>query len=257
MNAVHFHKCVALMLVILFCMQLLSCGVPDEDSEPVLTQTQKIAADFAINYGLSHEAYPEQILAMLENNPETKEFVLNYPLEFGREKQIDLSLYQNCTDIPLFLQWDMQWGYIPYGSDVAGLTACGPVCLSMAAYYLTHDEAYAPDKMIAFATENGYYTPGSGSSWTLISEGAVRLGFDVTEIPLDKDRIFRNLEVDNPIICVMGPGDFTTTGHFIVLTGTKNGMICINDPNSVKNSEKLWDYEQIKGQIKNIWVIRK
>ena len=55
----------------------------------------------------------------------------------------------------------------------------------------------------------------------------------------------------------MGPGDFTTTGHFIVLTGTKNGMICINDPNSVKNSEKLWDYEQIKGQIKNIWVIRK
>ena len=54
----------------------------------------------------------------------------------------------------------------------------------------------------------------------------------------------------------MGPGDFTSTGHFIVLTGYKDGKISVNDPNSHKNSEKLWSYEDIKDQIMNLWVIR-
>lgn len=217
---------------------------------------ENVIAAFAKQHGLTYADYPDSLIALLERNPETEAFVLHYPLEYGQEHTVDLSEYQDSESVPLFLQWDKQWGYIPYGSDVAGLTACGPVCLSMAAYYLTGDEAYSPDKMIAFASDNGYYSEGNGSQWTLISEGGVKLGFDVTEIPLDEDRIIRNLEVGNPIICVMGPGDFTTTGHFIVMVGYENGKIRINDPNSLVNSEKLWDYGQIKGQIRNLWVIR-
>jgi hypothetical protein len=76
------------------------------------------------------------------------------------------------------------------------------------------------------------------------------------EIPLDEDRLIRNLEVGNPVICVMGPGDFTTTGHFIVMTGYSDGEIHINDPNSIRRSEKTWKYEEIKDQIRNLWVCR-
>ena len=217
---------------------------------------KSVIAPFAREHRISMDAYPESIIALLERNPETKDFVLNYPLRTGTATSVDLTAYSTNNGVPLFLQWDMQWGYIPYGSDVAGITGCGPVCLSMAAYYLTGNDAYSPDRMIDFALKNGYYSPGNGSSWTLISEGAVQLGFDVTEIPLDKDRIIRNLQVNNPIICVMGPGDFTTTGHYIVMTGYKDGMIQINDPNSLENSGKLWQYESIKDQIRNLWVIR-
>ena len=42
----------------------------------------------------------------------------------------------------------------------------------------------------------------------------------------------------------MGPGEFTSNGHFIVLTGLQNGRLKINDPNSRKNSEKTWDIDQ-------------
>lgn len=205
-----------------------------------------------LDYGL----YPESLIELLERNPETETFVLNYPLEYDKEHHVDLSEYKNSKRVPLFMQWDQRWGYTTYGNDVAGLTACGPVCLSMAAYYLTGDDAFSPDKMISFAIDNGYCVDGSGTSWTLISEGAVKLGFDVTEIPLDESRIIRNLEVDNPIICVVGPGDFTTTGHYIVLTGYENGMIRVNDPNSKANSEKPWSYDEIKDQIRNLWVLR-
>lgn len=72
----------------------------------------------------------------------------------------------------------------------------------------------------------------------------------------DEDRIIRNLEVGNPIICIMGPGDFTTSGHYIVMTGYVDGKIKVNDPNSPTKSEKLWDYDEIKDQIRNLWVCR-
>ena len=66
------------------------------------------------------------------------------------------------------------------------------------------------------------------------------LGLDVTQISLDKDRIYRNLDVGNPIIVVVGPGDFTTDGHFLVLTGHSGDKITLNDPNSPTNSAKSW-----------------
>lgn len=211
---------------------------------------------FAMENDLDYGDYPESLIDLLERNPETETFVLNYPLEYNKSQKIDLTEYAECDSVPLFMQWDQRWGYIPYGSDVAGLTACGPVCLSMAAFFLTGNDAYSPDKMIEFSIENGYCTTGSGTSWTLISEGAELLGFDVTEIPLDKNRVVQNLEVDNPIICIMGPGDFTTTGHYIVMTGYEDGLVRINDPNSQANSSKLWAFDDIKDQIRNLWVIR-
>ncbi len=226
-------------------------------NEEALSPAGRIVKAYADAHDIPFSRYPESLIALLDRNAETETFVLEYPLKKDEANQVDLSAYKGSDGVPLFLQWDQQWGYLKYGSDVAGLTACGPVCLSMAAWYLTEDDAFAPDKMIEFAAENGYYSPGNGSSWTLISEGGVKLGFDVTEIPLVESRIIKNLEVNNPIICAMGPGDFTTSGHYIVMTGYENGMIRINDPNSIENSQKLWKYEDIEGQIRNLWVIRK
>lgn len=242
------------VLLLLTAVAILSGCAADPYEN--LSDAQRTVYSYADEHGIPRSAYPKSLISLLERNPETAQFVLEYPLKKDQPTNVDLSAYEAGETVPVFLQWDQQWGYIPYGSDVAGLTACGPVCLSMVAYHLTGDEAYSPDRMIAFALENGYYSPGSGSSWTLISEGAKTLGFDVTEIPLVRKRIFDNLAVGNPIICVMGPGDFTQTGHYIVMAGTEDGLIRINDPNSTENSQKLWSYEEIKDQIRNLWVIR-
>lgn len=220
------------------------------------TRAEQLVYAYAQEHGLSYSDYPAELIELLDRNPETSQFVLEYPLKKNDKMQIDLSEYNNSGTVPLFMQWDQRWGYLPYGSGVAGLTACGPVCLSMAAYYLTGDESMSPDRIIDFAIRNGYCVPGNGTSWTLISEGGKKLGFDVTELPLHKNTILQNLEAGWPIICVMGPGDFTTTGHFIVLTAVEDGFFRVNDPNSYENSKKLWSYEEIEGQIRNLWVIK-
>lgn len=219
------------------------------------TETELKVKAYADEMGVSFWDYPTSLIELLERNPETEDFVLQYP--FRDEQVLDIFEYDLTEGVPLMMQWDKRWGYIKYGSDVVGITGCGPLCLSMAGYYVTDgDDDFHPAKMVEFAEKNGYYSKGNGSSWTLISEGGVKLGLDVTEIPLVKKRIMDNLEVDNPIICSMRAGDFTTSGHYIVLVGAEDGLIRVNDPNSYENSEKLWSYEQIEGQIRNLWVIR-
>lgn len=211
---------------------------------------------FAEKNGLELDQWPEDLLECVQKNPEMEDFVLNYPLKKDERPEIDLSQYRDSDSVPLLFQWDERWGYTEYAGNIMGLSGCGPTCLSMVSMFLLEDTTYTPRYMAQFSEENGYDVPGSGSSWTLISEGGKKLGLDVIEIPLDKQRIIRNLEVGNPIICVMGPGDFTTTGHFIVLVEYVDGKIRVNDPNSKARSETLWDYEQIQHQIKNLWVCR-
>ena len=65
------------------------------------------------------------------------------------------------------------------------------------------------------------------------------------------------LIAERPVICAMGPGDFTETGHFIVLAGLTEEGFVVNDPNSIERSERAWTYEEISGQIRNIWAFDK
>lgn len=218
------------------------------------TEAEETVKKYADSHGLRYSAYPQKLIDLLERNPETEDFVCNYP---NRDKAAAVyTEFDRSNGVPLLLQWDTAWGYTQYGSDMLAITGCGPTCLAMAGYYLTGDMRFSPDQVAEFAEKNGYYAKGYGSSWTLISEGGIKLGLDVVEIPLVKQRMVDNLEVGNLIICAMGPGDFTTTGHYIVLTGWEDGAFRVNDPNSVKNSEALWTYEQIESQIKNLWVVR-
>ena len=217
------------------------------------TEAELKVKKYSEEMGIAYSEYPESLIELLERNPETEEFVLNYP--FREEGELELSEYDLSEGVPLFMQWDQRWGYIRYGSDVVGITRCGPVCLSMAALYVTDDPAMSPDQILRFALENNYYVSGSGSSWTLISEGGVKLGLSVKELPLVKGLIDKSLEEGKPVICAMRAGDFTTSGHYIVLAGIEDGKYRVNDPNSYANSEKLWSYEQIEGQIRNLWSI--
>ena len=219
------------------------------------TETELKVKAYAEEKGIFYSKYPQSLIDLLERNPETEDFVLNYP--FRDEAALEVFSYDLSEGVPLMMQWDQRWGYEKYGSDVVGITGCGPVCLAMAGYYVTGDESFNPFSMVEFAKQNGYYSSGNGSSWTLISEGGVKLGLKVTEIPLVKKKIMNHLEAGNPIICAMGKGDFTTTGHYIVLVGVEDGMIRVNDPNSYANSEKLWSYEQMESQFRNLWVIEK
>lgn len=199
------------------------------------------------------DQYPEELIELLENNAETADFVLGYP-----EKK-DTAPAETIGDvtqgeIPLLLQWDERWGYAYYADDMIAVNGCGPTAIAMVAVGLTGDNTVTPYKVAQFSAGNGYYAGDSGTSWSLMTEGAQQFGIYGEEMGLSEDEVFSALENGHPIICSMRPGDFTTTGHFIVLTGVEDGKIRVNDPNSRVRSGKLWDYSRLEYQINNLWV---
>lgn len=216
------------------------------------SEAEKRVKAFAEEKGISYGEYPQYLIDLYQRNPETEDLVLNYP--FRERPAVNLSGYSR-ESVPLFLQYDPMWGYDRYGSSCVAVTGCGPTCLAMAGYYLTGDDRMSPGEIARFSQEEGYYAAGYGSSWTLISEGAEKLGLSAKELPLVKGKIVSALEEGSPVILALGPGDFTSSGHYIVLTGVEDGAFRVNDPNSRKNSEKLWTYEQLERQIRNIWAI--
>ena len=211
---------------------------------------------FARTHGVSPTDYPDELVTLYKRNPDARDFVKYYPLRKNDRPEIDLSEEITEGSAPRLMQWDPRWGYRSYNENLMGLSGCGPTCMSMAAIQLTGNRTLNPWEMAKFAEEHGFNVVGDGTSWSFFTEGARLLGLDSVAITPEAQRIFDNLEVGNPIVAVMGPGDFTTTGHYILLAGIEDGQIRVNDPNSVRNSDQLWDVETIIEQAQAMWVLR-
>ena len=233
---------------------LLVCGVWFSVKSPDLLQMGGSRVHQFLS-SVRGEEYPKELLEMLEKNEEAYDFVTNYPeRETYLEKEIDISGICKKGEAPLLLQWDLRWGYDNYGDSMIGIAGCGPTCMTMAYLCLTGDTSMNPRKMADYATEKGYHTE-VGTSWSFFTQGASNLGLSGQELPLSESAMKQALDQGSVIISSMRPGDFTTTGHFILIRGYDEKGFLVNDPNSRKNSEKQWDYETLSGQIKGLWEI--
>ena len=197
--------------------------------------------------------YPKQLKDLALKNEEALEFVYDYPAEHVKEHTIDLTEEASMDSVPLFVQWDKRWGYEKYSGNFFAASGCGPTTLSMVVVYLTHDREASPIAVAKYSKEAGYSVDGSGSSWTLISEGCRHYGVKAKAVALDESRMKAELDEGHPIVVNVGPGDFTDTGHFMVITGYDDEGFSINDPNSIEKSGKRWLFKNISSQIRAVW----
>ena len=229
------------------------------DGPANLEEAQQAVCLYAAQNGLSIQYYPEDLIARIVSNPELENFVLNYPLGKADMSSSEISITRDISlaggGVPFFLQWDERWGYTTYGSDLMGLTGCGPTALSMVLVYLTNDNSLNPLRIAEFAMENGYYDyeNSTGTFWSLMTTGAESFGVTSNEMTCDSESLIASLEQGHPVIAIMGPGDFTTEGHFIVITSYKDGFVTVNDPNSIIRSETTWSVEDIVNQANGMW----
>lgn len=203
------------------------------------------------------DEYPENILNLVFINLETLDFVHEY---LNRDEYLDIDITKDESkplnrEIPLYLQWDTRWGYKDYGSSIIALSGCAPTSLSMVVSGLRKDVQATPDVIANLSSEMGLITEGNFSSWELMIQGAKEFDILSKEIPLDERMMKDELTKGNPLILSMKPGQFTTVGHMIVLTGVdEKGEFIINDANSIKRSNQSWKFEELKGDIRNIWA---
>lgn len=200
---------------------------------------------------LAPQQYPDVVAQKFLEDDEWLDYLLGWPGEplysIGLEEDLQ------AGGIPHLMQWDRRWGYDSYGEDVLGLTGCGPVCLSMVAAGLTGNPALHPLAVARLAEEKGYYIPGTGTSWELMTDCA-ELGITGHELPLHEATIAAHLEAGEVVICSVRPGDFTATGHFLVLAGlAPDGGFEVLDPTSHRQI-RSWAYKDLSPQIANLWA---
>lgn len=158
-------------------------------------------------------------------------------------------------EVPFLYQTDPQWASHPYAGGTVERNGCGPTCLSMAYVALTGRRDLDPAAMADLAERGGYATDGM-TEWALMTEGAAALGLASEELPADAGTVRDALLAGSPVICSVRPGDFTTTGHFIVLAGMgADGEVTVRDPNSPERSSRTWDLERVLAQCANLWAL--
>ena len=199
--------------------------------------------------------YTREAVVTAINGVEKTPFALLSAFRAPDGSGLDVRIEVSEGEVPYLLQYDSRWCYHAYGSSVMGFTACGPTCLSMAAIGLTGNTDYTPAYVADRAEAGGHYVMDAGTAWSLFTAGSAEYGLRCETIVVNKDTMKDRLAQGAVLIAAMSPGDFTTSGHFIVIVGTGLGGFKVYDPNSIERSERSWSFSRLDGQIAQLWSL--
>lgn len=152
---------------------------------------------------------------------------------------------------------------VAYGSSNLAKCGCGPTCFAMVATHLSGETITPPDA-VAWCG-NAYYAWDKngdplGTSWTYFNAAAKHFALPRTVKQVSSFSEVENaLQTGKLVISSQGPGLFTSSGHFIVLTRMENGLIYVNDPNK-KNAvdkgynDRAFTVSEITQAAKQYWI---
>lgn len=199
--------------------------------------------------------FSDELLRYVAVTPEMKRFVIDYIAKISIVFEGNFTLTAPVDEVPLYIQFDEQWGYADYGDSVIAIRGAGPTCLAMAYTYIKQDGSQNPIKIGDMAMNYGYLTEEGATADVLFTEGAANLGIKSTETAVDKDEMKDALADGKVIICAVNSGDFTKTSSYVVIKGYKDGLFLINDPMSEARSNVGWDFPRLSSQIAKMWVL--
>lgn len=209
-----------------------------------------------------------KILKLAADEPAAISYVREFPVKYpmadavnDRDLAMDVASPSSAvktTPIPHLYQWDRRWAYTIYSSTTFGLTGCGPTSLAMVYQGLNKTVDRTPHDMAVLAQERGYMSEFNGTDSAFFVNLAGELGLNCWEEYPDAGSIRDELSKGNVIIANLGPGFFTTNGHFFVLAGlADNGQVIVNDPYSVVRSSQTWDADFIASESIAMFVYSK
>lgn len=155
---------------------------------------------------------------------------------------------------PLFIQTDNKWGNLPYGIHYSiAEGGCGITSCAMIVSALTQKQVEPPELAAKYGSK---YAVVGGSTYELFPAVAKDYGLKLEQIPATSmDKVIEHLKSGGLVVANMGPGHFTTGGHYIVLKGVSpDGKIYVNDPASKETSSKLWDPQVFIDERRGDWA---
>lgn len=235
-------------------------------TKPVVQATQNIwDHGQALTEQIKH-AVEERLPSNQEPQAQEEEPPVSQEIQEPEESQIPLlqdpaitqfvtrpdgeALTGGVVELVYFNQGEEPWADARFGSDHIRGFGCGPTVMSMVVSTLSKS-IVDPAQMAQLAYEQGYCAPGSGSYLSIVEGLAESFGLTAQSCgDLTPQELCRRLASGQLLVALMGPGHFTTGGHFIVLRGaTLTGQVLVADPNSRERSLSLWDPQLILDEL--------
>lgn len=166
-----------------------------------------------------------------------------------------------------YLQTDKRWKNEPYRvkgeNSTIGSSGCGPTAAAMLIETIT-GKTYTPVDACKWSIDHGYKALKQGTYYAYFRPQFEAFGIDCDMMNWKKSygnpdhqnhaKMLEMLKAGYYIIALMGPGLWTSGGHFVVVWW-ENGKICINDPASTKPARLNGDPRTFFSQVNYYWWI--
>lgn len=167
-----------------------------------------------------------------------------------------------------YLQTDARWGWNDYSAPGEKTTirasGCGPTAMAMVLATWA-DKSVTPKTECAWALKHGYKAPRQGTYYGYFVPAAARYGLKARQ--LNWVNIYGNskstyheearkaVKEGHLVIACMGKGNWTSSGHYVLVWDVEGDTVYINDPASTLARRTQGSYALFKTQVKYYWVI--
>lgn len=171
-----------------------------------------------------------------------------------------------------YLQTDSRWKNVDYSapgeSTTIGRAGCGPTCMAMVIATL-FDPPYTPVDACDWAKAHGYKAKNQGTYYSYFAAHGKVYELEVEQVNGSNlrnlsaaksqpyhQKALEAIEAGDWVVACMGPGTWTSGGHYILWWGIDEGKYRINDPASTKTARTHGDPDTFRKEVKYYWIIR-
>ncbi len=170
-----------------------------------------------------------------------------------------------------YLQTDAKWAANDYSAagekTTIAKSGCGPTCVAMVLATLV-DSSITPADTCWWARANGYKACNQGTYYSYFVPALANYGISCERINTTNiygkstqtaatahAKALAAVQAGNWIICCMGKGIWTSSGHYILWYDVDGDNVLIRDPNSTKSTRIRNKLATLQSQVKYYWIV--
>ncbi len=155
--------------------------------------------------------------------------------------QYSLSVESSIGILTYYNQSDSRWADYLYGGQ-------DPLAMIVSSFT---NQTLLPPEMADWAAANHYWAPRGGTAHNFIPECASAFGLQASSFQnFTVEGVLNELTSGHILVALMGPGHFTGSGHFIIITDYWTGtQVRIADPASLENTQTPWEVQTLLDEL--------
>ena len=171
-----------------------------------------------------------------------------------------------------YLQTDSRWAKWPYSnyneSTNIGASGCGPTAMAMVIATWV-DPSVTPVTTCQWSLDHGYKATGNGTYQSYFVPQAAAYGLECYRVNTSSIQYMSSanaakyhqeahdaVDEGHLVICLMGKGLWTSSGHFILWYSNDGDDVLINDPASTKAARLRNTFAKLKSEVRYYWVVK-